>query len=1053
MEKADCRARDLGAASSVIGRTRRKWPGVWTRLIGLAGMLVAITVLPLAAQEPEQPEEPDPVPIAVGAIGAMPNSYPLATYYSAFAPYHDGQYAQAIQQLQTSQQLTRKVPGPWLDSICHHAMLGECYYQLGRLKEALSEYTTALQIGLAYPNWLDRVQFAELVSPAGAGQYVKTTWGQSRRNPTLGYFPVATAYMEGNVDNTQAVTRGGVVQAPQYLSVNPYEIVRGTCLALRRRAELMGAIGESDPLNQQLVEFYLQANRNGWARFLIDVPLAFAYRAARKSPQAQAVLERSITCNDFDHPLTGLVLLELGQLAREAGNHNAAADFFEEATFAAAQYDDADTIDTGFQELLGLERLLNNQRDLPSIPRAADWAGVRDLRKLRVMLLLAAAEQEANAGQSDVASEIFDQADQLVARRDLRNSRGGARLLWVQALLNYQANNLADGLAAANSAIAWQQHGSPRQFQLQLLEQAAGNEALSARNALAIYSKLLREPDGAEWIRDPLDALTAWSTPQATAFEQWFLLAWDRQRAEERSLLLEIADRARRHKFLSSLELGGRPQALAWLQAAVPEQLDPELKLQRQDLLLRYPEYERARQQASPLRAEFVRLSAASETLRRPAHDDLLDRLMEQVGVEQRALHELALRREPAGIVFPPVRTTADVQRALPEKQAVLAFFVAGQQTFGFLIARDKYHVWKIGAQEKLDRNVAALLKSWHHVNSHRPLTAADATDIRWKKQASTLLSALTAGSETDFPASLTLDELTIVPDGTLWYLPFEALQIGSAKKPEALITRLRLRYAPTVALAVDRIKAAPPAAQTVALLGKLTPRDDDASMAELLTQLQRVAPGTVGWRRPISHAAAVAATVSDRLLVFDTLPLDGRNPLEWSPLGFNHGDTETTLADWLKLPWPVPREVLLPGFHTAAEISLQHDEESSAPDGSELFLSTMALVGAGARTVVFTRWRTGGGTVPDEIREFVQESPFVSPSEAWQRSLLLCMRDQLDPSRETRLNWKSRQQAPKASHPFFWASTLLIDCGIPADQAPERELLGADAAKAAKKP
>ena len=90
-----------------------------------------------------------------------------------------------------------------------------------------------------------------------------------------------------------------------------------------------------------------------------------------------------------------------------------------------------------------------------------------------------------------------------------------------------------------------------------------------------------------------------------------------------------------------------------------------------------------------------------------------------------------------------------------------------------------------------------------------------------------------------------------------------------------------------------------------------------------------------------------MAATVSGRLVVFDTLPLDGRNPLEWSPLGFNHGDTETTLADWLRLPWPASREVLLPGFHTAAETSLYHDEGSSAPDGNELFLSTMALVGA----------------------------------------------------------------------------------------------------------
>ena len=76
----------------------------------------------------------------------------------------------------------------------------------------------------------------------------------------------------------------------------------------------MGSVGESDPLNQQLIGNYLQANRTGWTGFLADVPLAFAYRAAGKHPQAQSVFERSITCDGFDHPLTGLVLLELGQL-------------------------------------------------------------------------------------------------------------------------------------------------------------------------------------------------------------------------------------------------------------------------------------------------------------------------------------------------------------------------------------------------------------------------------------------------------------------------------------------------------------------------------------------------------------------------------------------------------------------------------------------------------------------------------------------------------------------------------------------------------------------
>ena len=40
-----------------------------------------------------------------------------------------------------------------------------------------------------------------------------------------------------------------------------------------------------------------------------------------------------------------------------------------------------------------------------------------------------------------------------------------------------------------------------------------------------------------------------------------------------------------------------------------------------------------------------------------------------------------------------------------------------------------------------------------------------------------------------------------------------------------------------------------------------------------------------------------------------------------------------------------------------------------------------------GARTIVLSRWRPGGQTSVDIIREFVQELPHTTPADAWQRS------------------------------------------------------------------
>ncbi len=62
----------------------------------------------------------------------------------------------------------------------------------------------------------------------------------------------------------------------------------------------------------------------------------------------------------------------------------------------------------------------------------------------------------------------------------------------------------------------------------------------------------------------------------------------------------------------------------------------------------------------------------------------------------------------------------------------------------------------------------------------------------------------MTAGSQVNLAANG--DELVIVPDGVLWYLPFEALQIDgeSVGQPStSLLAKRRIRYVPTMGLAL----------------------------------------------------------------------------------------------------------------------------------------------------------------------------------------------------------------------------------------------------------
>ena len=105
-------------------------------------------------------------------------------------------------------------------------------------------------------------------------------------------------------------------------------------------------------------------------------------------------------------------------------------------------------------------------------------------------------------------------------------------------------------------------------------------------------------------------------------------------------------------------------------------------------------------------------------------------------------------------------------------------------------------------------------------------------------------------------------------------------------------------------------------------------------------------------------------------------------------------------------------------------------------------------------RTVLLSRWRTGGQSSLDLVREFVQELPHASAADAWQRSLLLVSKDAVNPAGEPRLRLSAHEEPPKGDHPFFWAGYLLADTGtLPQELADERRKALAEQPPVAEKP
>lgn len=108
---------------------------------------------------------------------------------------------------------------------------------------------------------------------------------------------------------------------------------------------------------------------------------------------------------------------------------------------------------------------------------------------------------------------------------------------------------------------------------------------------------------------------------------------------------------------------------------------------------------------------------------------------------------------------------------------------------------------------------------------------------------------------------------------------------------------------------------------------------------------------------------------------------------------------------------------------------------------GNEIFLSVCGMMSTGTRTILLSRWRSGGQTSLDLVQEFTQELPHTTPADAWQRAIQVVSNSPLNADAEPRIKKSSGEHAGKdgeqrAAHPFFWAGYLLVDSGCPGPQS-----------------
>ena len=997
-------------------------PGGFVRLgfrsLCLVGILLAFLGEPAPAQTP--------VP---------PRSVPSARYFAAFDLLLDGEYREALKVFEEESRGAIRTPqARWIDSICYHTMQGECCYALGLLDVALSHYTAAIQLYLSYPDFLMRVQFPKTLGPASSQNFRPCPWGASSRRSVPAQFPTEMLIGVGRLNNLEVLRQGGVVQLPELRPIRVQEVVRTLAWAIRRRTELLGPLTPHDRLTSELLAVLSRspAPPNHWSQAWIDVPHALALIAAGKAAEAIPLLNRSlVVLGQYDHPLTPMGLLELGRLALARGELDRAASFFHDATVSAFQFEDGQLLEEAFRHAALTHVLANRQGMLPSLEPALQWAKVQDLRALRAVLLLAMAEQLLLAGKTPEALALLKETETTMGRREMAEGRIGTDFRYLLAWAEYQRGNIAAGDTYLTAVLDYLKRGSLWLFQIRQLDQEfiAGRVTpqgpISARAALEIYSQLLRDPEAGDWTYRPMEALAVTAIPHPQSYEHWFLVALMRKEPE---IAVEIADRARRHRFWSMLPLGGRLLALRWVLEAPEDRIPAEAVLERQQALVQFPVYEALSRQSRALVTKLRQEKLVSpEGLADKNREQQLAEFARLALLQEAILREMSVRRLPASMVFPPQRSFREIRDQLPPGSAALIFFATGSDLYAFLMTREQYEQWKIKSPEAVERRLIALLRAWGHYEANRELPIKELTSTAWQKEAEGLLRSIVEGSRADLMGDF--PELLIVPDGVAWYIPFEALGAVREGRFRSIIETKNVRYLPVLSLAVPAQRGRRIAPTTLVVQGRLHPQEPQETAHQVYENWSRGQPGYVALSKPMLAPTNTLKTLIDQLLIWDDLRGDQLQPLEVPVISLWGKQPGNKLADWLSLPWGGPDVVVLPGFHTPVESGLRRDR--TLPAGREIFATACALMGTGSRTLLLSRWRTGGNICAELIREFVHELPFSPASEAWQRAVTLSMTWPVRLDLEPRVARASDQESISAGHPFFWAGYMLLDCGL----------------------
>lgn len=988
--------RSLTLSLTRLERRLRQGPG-WARMFTVLGSLSLLAVSQVSIAHGQGGN--------LGGFGTLGGTepvgqYPPQQYYVALDVYRSGDLETAVEMFDRVP-TRRDINGRWLDSIPVLAMQAECYWQLGHMPAVQANVDEVFRIAIRYRGWLSRVDWNSALQPGVQRPTRQNLW---REAVTLRRLPVADRIQmgSGGMLTPAILQRGGQIEELTVRSMDVVEIMRGIAIAAYRRRVLLGPLAAQDPLASQLLEAtkYPAENRLGITNSLIGSMRAAEHFSYHDDKETAAVAGKHASFDGGIHPLTPLAWL--AQTSAMAGDEKAAAalPIAAQVVHSAAALDQPEWVGEALQLAAGVSMTAEQAESVRQTAKQAA-AGLSRLSRLATLhCLVAEADAAVTAGQLDDAQFALNQARDLASRRDVMQPRIDAYRAYVSARLaaaqgesiGVTATTRVDEALAAMTQFALNRRdrnrpviSTPRIYQLSMIRAAAGNTlgGKSSEEWLKAYNE---DPPTEAWRRDAVDALAAVMLDRSDTQLARLQLAASQSYGEQ---LLQRSDDLLASRFYGRLPLGGR-----LLQVRTVARTD--------DALL------------SPHLLEFRKQAGAPLAQLRQQAIALKDPDPAAVQRLEAAACAIALSRLHIPRSFPPPLDEKLPLAKLPKRTGLLTFIDAGNQTYATLSADGKTSSWAIGGANRIPAGIGRVLRG---IGVGKTRGKRLPEDQSWRSDAVTLRKQLLPDD-----ATITADrfnELVIIPDGPLWYLPFEVLPI--AGEDSALMGDvIRIRYAATPGLALNPV-ARPPRSRAIGVVADrfFAPGDPDLNEAIAQSILDVIGepvrlPGTN------KTSTGLLGEQIGHLVVASPRVLDSKSPLTVSIAPYDQGNPFGMVAGWMRFPAQVAGSLVLAGSRTPVD-------GGQMGSGDELFMTLCGLNAAGVRNVMLSRWAVGGESTAIALREFLQELPFAGMPDSWQRATSVLRRSELDPAAEPLLTQADHKvDGLTGDEPLFWAGYLI---------------------------